>query len=165
MSSMPSPNAGNPIESAGINRRSVRNFLLQPFLQIQLGLYSVLLSFAFAGVIAWLFYAYLNRFATVVIQLTDAEEQVLELLYSSLDQMRFSVIGTIAVFLLLNIGVSIIFTHKMVGPTIAFRRLIRGLSDGNYGLQVKLRDGDAFVEVADELNHLSNVLAEKHSGK
>lgn len=162
---MNSPNAGNPGEPQGINRRSIRNFLLQPLLQIQLGLYSVLLSFTFSGVIAWLFYVHLNSFATIVIQLTDTEDEVLKMLYRSLDEMRFSVIGAIVGFLLVNLAVSILFTHKMVGPTIAFRRLIQGLSEGKYGTQIKLRDGDAFTEVADELNHLSTVLAEKYGGK
>ncbi len=147
------------------NRRSVRNFLLQPFLQIQLGLFSVVLSFAFAGVIAWLFYIHLNQFASVVIQLTDAEEEILKLLYSSLAEMRAAVLGTIVVFLILNIASSIFFTHRMVGPTVAFRRMIRGLIDGHYGMQIKLRDGDAFGEVADELNELSSQLSEKHSRK
>jgi hypothetical protein len=30
-------------------------------------------------------------------------------------------------------------------------------------MQIKLRSGDAFVEVADELNELSRTLAEKHA--
>jgi hypothetical protein len=162
---MNSSNAGNPTEPQGINRRSIRNFLLQPLLQVQLGLYSILLAFAFSGVIAWLFYIHLNSFATIVIQLTDTEDEVLKMLYRSLDDMRFSVIGTIFCFLIANMVVSVLFTHKMVGPTIAFRRLIRGLSEGKYGDQIKLRDGDAFTEVADELNHLSSVLSEKYGGK
>ncbi|NDE16303.1 hypothetical protein EBZ80_15360 [bacterium] len=147
----------------GVNRRSIRNFLLQPFLQIQLGLVSVVLSLAFAGVIGWIFYVHLNRFAAVVIQLTDAEEEVLKLLFSSLADMRSSLLLAIFAFLIFNITASIIFTHKMVGPTVAFRRLIRGLIDGKYGMQIKLRSGDAFVEVADDLNELSRALAEKHA--
>ncbi len=149
--------------SEGINRRSIRNFLLQPFLQIQLGLVSVILSFAFAGVTGWIFYVYLNRFAAVVIQLTDAEEEILKLLFASLAEMRFALLAAIFAFLIFNITASIIFTHKMVGPTVAFRRLIRGLIDGKYGMQIKLRSGDAFIEVADELNELSRTLAEKHA--
>jgi hypothetical protein len=154
--------SGNQNNQGGANRRSMRNFLLQPFLQVQLGLFSVLLSFAFAGVIAWLFYIHLNRFATVVIQLTDAEDEVLKMLYSSLHDMRVSILFAIGIFLFLNLIVSILFTHKMVGPTVAFRRIIRAMIDGDYGVQIKLRNGDAFVEVADELNELSRTLAERH---
>lgn len=149
-------------EPQGINRRSVRNFLLQPFLQVKLGLYSTILAFGFAGMVSWLFYVHLNEFANVVIQLTDAREEILEMLFKSLSDMRNALFATIVLFLVLNIGVSIFFTHRMVGPTIAFRRLIRGMIDGNYGTQIKLRDGDAFVEVADELNELSTTLAERH---
>jgi signal transduction histidine kinase len=43
--------------------------------------------------------------------------------------------------------------------------MIRGLIDGHYGMQIKLRDGDAFGEVADELNELSRQLSEKHPRK
>lgn len=156
-----SPSGGNA-HADGINRRSVRNFLLQPFLQVKLGLYSTILAFGFAGVISWLVYIHLNEFANVVIQLTDAREEVLELLFKSLADMRNSLLAAIVLFLVLNIGVSVFFTHRMVGPTIAFRRLIRNLIDGHYGSEIKLRDGDAFLEVADELNHLSRTLAERH---
>ncbi len=53
---------------------------------------------------------------------------------------------------------SIYFTHKMVGPTVAFRRQINALKSGNYRSKVYLRQGDAFGEVAVELNELADEL-------
>ena len=66
-----------------------------------------------------------------------------------------------AVFVLLNLCASIYFTHKMVGPTVAFRRHIAALKEGRYDAKIKLRRGDAFNEVASALNELSDVLHSK----
>jgi signal transduction histidine kinase len=64
-------------------------------------------------------------------------------------------------YVLTNMGVTIIFTHKLVGPTVAFRRHIRMLTEGRYDYRTTLRKGDAFQEVADDLNHLSAHLSGK----
>src|SRR5690606_825027 len=62
------------------------------------------------------------------------------------------------VYLAATIGTSVLFTHKLVGPTIAFRRHIRSIADGRYNARTYLRKGDAFLAVADELNSLSEVM-------
>ena len=49
----------------------------------------------------------------------------------------------------------------MGGPTVAFRRHIQALRQGDFDSRVRLRRGDAFNEVADELNALSEDLARK----
>jgi hypothetical protein len=46
---------------------------------------------------------------------------------------------------------------------VAFKRHIRALREGNYDSRVVLRKGDAFDDVADELNLLAQALAKTDS--
>jgi signal transduction histidine kinase len=82
------------------------------------------------------------------------------------DQFRV-MSGWLAVILLsylaLIVTISIVFTHRLIGPTIAFRRHIRALTEGKYQSRVVLRKGDAFIEVADDLNKLAETLEKKRS--
>lgn len=137
------------------HKRKLSNFLLQPLLQIRLGLYAILLSLAFCVAISTTFYVNLYRFYDLVLELTDLRDEVSEILQSYIQGLAFWMVIILLVYLLLTIAVSIFFTHKLVGPTYAFRRHIKELARGNYQSRIVLRKHDAFQEVADELNELA----------
>lgn len=137
------------------HRRHLKNFLLQPLVQIRLGFYSILLAFAFSGLILGILYVNLFRFYDVVMELTDLRDEVTSLLESYLVETVWWVAGCIILYLLVNIVVSVFYTHRLVGPTFAFRRQIAALMNGNYKARITLRKGDAFLEVAEDLNKLA----------
>jgi len=139
-------------------KRRVRNFLLMPLVQVKLGLYSILLTILFSATVAGILYVNLKKFAVIVLQLTDVQEEVTELLDSYMSDTRWYLGLAIATFIAISVVVSILYTHRLIGPTIAFRRHVRALADGRYNVRTFLRKGDAFSELADELNHLSKVL-------
>ena len=60
--------------------------------------------------------------------------------------------------------VTIILTHRLVGPAYAFRRQINELASGRYDARIRLRENDAFTEVADDLNRLAETLQREHGG-
>jgi signal transduction histidine kinase len=60
---------------------------------------------------------------------------------------------------------SIFQTHRFIGPTVAFRRHIRDLANGEYTKRVTIRRGDAFAEVAYELNRLAHILENREKEK
>jgi hypothetical protein len=144
------------------SRRKMRNFLLQPVLQLRIGLYSFFLAFAFCVALGAYLYYKLMQFTDVIVTLTEASEEVYQKLNEHLVSAAFTVIIGGVLFLAINLAISIYVTHRMVGPTIAFRRHIIALKNGNYESRVKLRLGDAFNEVADDLNNLSDVLSKRH---
>jgi len=146
-------------------KRRVRNFLLMPLLQVKLGLYSILLTVVFSGALAGILYANLKKFAVIVLQLTDVQEEVTELLNAYMRDTRWYVGIAIATFIAINVAISVLYTHRLIGPTIAFRRHVRALADGRYNVRTFLRKGDAFAELADELNHLSEVLDRQNNPK
>lgn len=140
------------------HKRKLSNFLLQPLLQIRLGLYSIILSLVFCLSLVGMFYVNFYRFYDLVLELTDLRDEVTEILQSYLHGMiGWLVIGT-SIYFTITVVISIFFTHRLVGPTYAFRRHIREIKNGNYSSRVVLRKGDAFQEVAEDLNELAMTL-------
>lgn len=140
------------------NDRSFRNLLIDPFVQVRLGLYSILLALIFSAAVAYILYVHLSKFAIIVMALTDVEEEIKALFITYIADTRWWLVLAIICFLLVNVGISIFYTHKLVGPTVAFSRQLKHLISGNYSARVRLRHGDAFTDIADLLNKLAEKL-------
>lgn len=151
----PSPSKG------GKSSRSIRNYALQPLLQVKLGLYSVLLSLIFGLAISGILYVNLAKFSDIILQLTGVEDEVKDLLNQYIAPAKVQVGIAVLIYVLTNLIVTIVFTHRLIGPTVAFRRHIRMIAEGNLKYRTILRKGDAFNELADDLNKLSSQLEQK----
>jgi len=154
----------------GKAKRRVRNFVLQPLLQVKVGLYFIIVSMMFAAALALIIYYNFGGLVNSIVLLTDAEDEVRELFLDYWKGTQLWIYMTFAIYLMASISLSVLYTHRMVGPTFAFRRHIRSIAEGRYNARTHLRKGDAFSEVADELNHLSEVMertrgAPHHAGK
>jgi signal transduction histidine kinase len=141
------------------NPRKLRNFLLQPGFQIRIGIYNVLLAVCFSILILLVIRMNFGSMYDVILDLTDVREEVIETLSQHINETMIWVIGICAVFILLNIAVAVWYTHRFVGPAVAFRRHIDALIAGNFSMKTILRRDDAFQEVADRLNELSDTMA------
>ena len=51
--------------------------------------------------------------------------------------------------------------HRILGPLIPIRTHIEGMKNGDYSSVLRLRSGDPFVEIADDLNELASLLREQ----
>ncbi|MEI6399474.1 MAG: hypothetical protein WCO71_11955, partial [Pseudomonadota bacterium] len=149
------------IKLTNYQKRSFKNWILKPFLQVKMGLYSIVLALTFSASLAAILYLQLNQFVIAIIQLTDIEDEVRVLLSEAWDRTRWWMTVILAVFVFANIALSVISTHRLVGPTVAFRRHIQELIKGNYQAKTVLRKHDEFREVGDELNTLSDTLAQQ----
>ena len=145
----------------GKAKRRARNYLLEPLLQVRIGMYSIILSILFSVALGAILYFNFASLINSIVLMTDAEDEVREIFMSYWSGTQLWLYLTFAVYIFLTVSVSVYFTHKLVGPTIAFRRHIRSIADGRYNARTYLRKGDAFREVADELNHLSEVMERK----
>ncbi len=143
------------------HQRHLKNFLLQPMVQLRLGFINVCLSLIFVLLLGSYVYMKFVQFAEVVTTLTEANDEIGSMLHSYVSSvgMTAGVIGV--VFIIVSLLASVYFSHRMVGPTIAFRRHIEALIAGDYKVKTKLRAHDAFSEVADSLNRLSERLSQK----
>lgn len=143
-------------------RRSIKNYLLFPFVQMRFGIYAVILSISFSVVTSAVLYFNLSKFAEIVLELTGVEAEVKDLLFQYLIPVRNQLLAIMVIFIALTVIISIKITHKLVGPTIAFRRHIAMISAGKWDYRTHLRDGDAFFEVAEDLNQLSETFQKKY---
>lgn len=156
-SSMP-----NAPKGGGKMKRQLRNFLLQPLLQMRIGLYAIVLALCFSIALGAILYANFADLISNVLLMTDAQDEVREIFMSYWHNTQLWVYLSFFIYLMATVTISVLYTHKLVGPTVAFRRHIRSLMDGRFTARTYLRKGDAFAEVAEELNHLSEVMEKKY---
>ena len=152
----------DPGRQRGRSDRRLRNFLLMPRIQIRLGAYMVALALAFMVALVGSVYIRMGEIMALIVQLTDVEDEVKGLLISYVNGMAWWMALAIMVYIASNLCLSILYTHKMVGPTYAFRRHIRSLEKGEFHVKTRLRKSDAFEELAGDLNDLSDALEAKY---
>jgi len=142
-------------------RRKAKNMLLQPGLQLRLPVYMLLLTLALLGLLAAHTYEVYGRLFALAI----AESNQPEWFRRTLDAQTgdFALVwGALGLtYTLAVLTVCIVYVHRMVGPIVPFRRHIEALKNGDFSSRVKLRRGDAFEDVASDLNELAELLAEQ----
>ena len=135
--------------------RSTRNLLLQPNLQLRLGVVSILMAVIFSALIFGIIYLNLSNFYSMVLDLSPLHQEVSDILNEYIRGLSTWIIFLIIIYMIVTVFLSVYYTHRLVGPSIAFRRHIRSLILGNFNSRVHLRKNDAFNEVADDLNELA----------
>jgi len=148
-------------ETSGRNQRRIRNLLLKPKLQLTIGFYSVALSLIVAAALAAVFYITFSRVFDLILELSDMRDDVLSLLWEQLLSASTAVAILLFIYVVTNIAIAIVMTHRLIGPTIAFRRHISCLRAGQFESRIILRQADAFLEVAKDLNELAADLEQK----
>jgi methyl-accepting chemotaxis protein len=146
-------------------KRRLSNFLLQPIIQTRIGAYCIGLSFLFAAVIAGIVYVHLGKLFGFIIEMTDAPEEVQTIIMSYLSSIQTWVYLTLAAYILFVLAISIWYTHRLVGPMVAFKRHFEALQQGNFNHRTNLRKNDAFHEAANELNKATEILGSKFEEK
>lgn len=137
------------------NQRKVQNFLISPKIQFRYGAYLSLFSVALAVLMGSLFYVSLQEDIDFMIQLTDIPEQADLMISERLTETIYFGFLLIIIFGAICFGAGIYLTHRLVGPTVAFRRHIQKIRDGDYDYRTYLRPKDDFTDIAEELNRLS----------
>lgn len=136
-------------------QRQIRNFVLSPSLQLKFSLLPLALSLVFAiAFVVQLVYLY-NQYVDLIIDYTEVREQILEIIDGQKSRFYMIVSVYCAIYVIVSTAIAIVMTHRLIGPTIAFRRHIKSLSDGKYDSRITLRKADAFSELAEDLNQLA----------
>lgn len=80
------------------------------------------------------------------------------------NQLLVRVFFVLFISLIVTAITGIMFLHRIAGPMYRIRGVLRSMADGHLPRgNVKLREGDFFMEVADELNRLIERLKVKNS--
>ena len=59
---------------------------------------------------------------------------------------------------------TLIWCHRLIGPVVAFRRMLASLQAGDLDARVRLRRGSAFRELGEDLNALAEQMSRQGSG-
>jgi hypothetical protein len=145
-------------------QRRFRNFLLQPIIQLRIAAWAALVAALFSLAIAMLFNWALVNIADSYMEIGHLDDAQIAQTHSIFESVRLWALGLLLAQVAASVTTAILTTHRMVGPTVAFRQQIRALINGHFGRKLTLRNGDAFSEVADDLNELSMTL-QRDSGK
>jgi methyl-accepting chemotaxis protein len=147
------------LRSLGLDeRRKARNFLLKPGIQLRLPLYVLLLSFTFVLLAVLFGNLYFEQTYVTLLQTTTQSEYVQRLLARQTQEFRELALLLLSGYVLLMVVVTVIYTHRLIGPVIPMLRHVKALREGRYTHRVSLRKHDAFTELADELNELAETL-------
>ena len=144
------------------NPRRLKNFFLQPILQMKLGVYNVVLAIIFAFLVYLLFEVNFAALFATIIDLTENKESINEVIQQHMQVTMIWFLALSAGFVVANIIVAVWYTHRFVGPSVAFRRHLDAVMKEDYGFKTTLRQDDAFQDVADKLNELSVLLQKKY---
>lgn len=136
------------------SRRRVVNLRLRPALQLRLPLAVLILTFTFAAIFAFHTHQAYGRFLELAF--ADASLQ------SLVDEQLRDYLVVSASF-----GIAYVFTvlvaclasaNRWLGPIVPIRRQLEAMKNGDYSARVALRHGDAYVEVAQDLNEVAQIL-------
>jgi hypothetical protein len=145
--------------AAGRNarRRSV-NLSIERSLQLELPAAFLLLGCAVAvGLAALARSSYGELFAAL--ERLSAPPALEALLRTQTGDFLIALIGIGVLYALALTFLTLIWCHRLVGPVIAFRRMLAALLAGDASARVRLRRGSAFAELADDLNALAERIA------
>lgn len=146
----------------GPHQRSMKNILLRPEFQLKYSFYFVGMTLVTMGGVFLLFLLSLEDMISTLAVVYRIEPEVIGAIQQSLRTATYTTIAVAILFGLISVSLGIILTHRLVGPMVPIRRLIRQLTDGEYGVQGRLRTKDDYQEVMSELNVLSKKLLERH---
>ena len=117
----------------------------------------VVLSVAIVGIIRWRVMQALQATELTGIENLGAMNALLDL------QRTITTIGAIGLLILgvICLGLWLLYSHRIFGPTIPIRRHIEKLIEGDYTSRVQLRSSDELKDIGSELNRLAEVLASR----
>jgi len=136
-----------------------KNLLLQPVIQLRIAAWSAFASAMFGFAISLVFYYSLRSISNAFADIGHLDDETINNAYQMFEWVRISALTLLVSQVFVSIAVSLVTPHRLVGPTVAMRRQIRAMINGQYGQKITVRDNDAFTDLAEDLNELSEQLS------
>jgi len=150
------------LKRLGFNEnRKARNFLLKPGLQLKLAFYILLLSLIFVFITVLFGKLYFEQTYITLVDNTTQSEYIHAIVTQQIHDFKSLSLLLLAVYTVMIVLVAMVYTHRMIGPTLPIMRHVKALKEGFYSHRVVLREYDCFQELADELNELAETLEEQ----
>ncbi|MCY4380892.1 MAG: hypothetical protein OXC40_04920 [Proteobacteria bacterium] len=143
-------------------RRKLKNFLLKPRAQLELVINIVTLTIFFGTSASLIIYFQLNDIFNTLYIMSEIDGDTSRTLSNDWNHSITLLVGFIFLYVLTTTVICIIHSHRMIGPTVAFKRQLNAILSCNYKTRIKLRDGDYYQDLAELFNRLSEQLEQKH---
>ena len=147
-------------------RRKVKNFMLDPGLQLRLGGYLVAVAAALSLALGWQIWR-ATREASELVALGDPRaDEVVSAMLRGEDRARMLwTAGILAAVVLCLLGLAVVVTHRIAGPALVIARACRCVADGDLVRQRPLRRGDLLVGLADQVGAMVEALRVREEGE
>jgi hypothetical protein len=140
-------------------RRRVRNYILDPGLQLRLGGYLVATVTALSIALGWhVWRGYAE--ASKLVSLGDSRsDEVIAAMLASEDKVRMLWLAGILVGVVLCLlALAVMITHRIAGPAFAMARACRAVAGGSLARPRLLRRGDLLAGLANEMGAMVEAL-------
>lgn len=151
------------------HRRQIRNFLLDPKLQLRYALMMVTLSSLLTAGLGYIWYRQMRETSMTVevkalgaMSVDSAEIQQLRQEMKAQDNLRlFALVGFGVLFALVLAGYGIVLTHKIAGPLHKITRHMSDVKEGDLKEIWNLRKGDQLQEFFFEFKQMHAALRDR----
>lgn len=143
-------------------RRVLKNFIVKP--RAQFRFLAVLWGASMISLILY-FAVFALSVSRMLMQIGVNYEIDASLLQQVQDGLQVAlVVGCVLLFVIciVNLGVIVVFSHRVFGPAVAINRMIQDLKEGRYERRGSLRNKDEFQEIMSNLNQLASELESKY---
>lgn len=145
--------------------RSLKSTLIEPFKQIKLGVYVLILTLIFVALLSyligqsiWLQYSQVMEIFKVI----DQEAQR-ELVQNDVTRAIAIKLGmAISAYVMILFAMVFYFTHRIYGPLISIGRFVESITDGDYDARVQIREKDELNQLVSQLNKMAQTLQKRH---
>ena len=134
-------------------------WLVNPGLQLRLPIYVLLATAAFVFLLGMQVYIAFGRTYGELLAIQPID--LMQMVGAQTTDLLITSIATSSAYVLVMYFLCVGYSKKLVGPPIAFRRHIAALEEGDYTSRIALRKGDAFGDVAHDLNQLAETLEKR----
>lgn len=145
--------------------RSLKSTVIEPFSQLKLGLYVVIICVAFLFIAGGLFHdSFLQQYKNVleIFEVADPEMQW-EVISNDIYKSNLIKLGGLFIgFIVILLSVVFRMTHKYYGPIVSIERFAESISSGKYFERVAIRKGDELLDLVERLNDMAKELERKH---
>ena len=158
----------SPLNQYDRKKRNLKSTLVEPFKQIKLGLYVMVVTFSFVLVAGYFYrqafeeqYAHVMEIFDVVEEATQEEVVVNDIFLKN----RIKLAAVFIIFIAVMFTVIFRMTHKYNGPLVSIERFVQQIKDGHYDKRVSIRKGDELVRLTELLNSMAETLESRHGEK
>ncbi len=159
---MNQPNSASPPASSAVlvnPRRKLRNFMLDPGLQLRFGGYLVAVASGLSLALGWqLWRAYSEASKLVGLGDPRSDEVVATMLRADDRARMLWTGGILAAVVACLLGLAVVVTHRIAGPALVIARACRSVAGGSLARPRPLRSGDLLVGLAEEMGAMVDAL-------